>query len=358
MRKSIRFGLSVLVLLTTVSFSLAQSKLTEHTLKLDEGASPASANLDDFRWIQGRWVGEGLGGECEETFFPPWNGTMIGTFRYAKEGKLVFSEFFSFTQSDGGIVLKLKHFNPDMTGWEEKDSMVIFPLIRAEKNAAYFSGLTYKLNDEGILNVWVAMKGRDGSVSDAAFSFKMAEHEPIDEQANSHAQQDGTRKDQPKKDANQPRKDADVKAIRKFVTVNCSREKAWTMWTTSEGLAKFFSPDSNVELKPGGPYEMYFGSQPDENGLRGSEGSSVLTFIPNELLIFEWTFPPATPELRKSKKKIPVMITFHEIHPNQTRVDLVHYGWEDGDEMEKAFNYFDQVWPHVLKAFKAAAENE
>jgi uncharacterized protein YndB with AHSA1/START domain len=149
-----------------------------------------------------------------------------------------------------------------------------------------------------------------------------------------------------------------VKAIRKSVTVACSRAKAWEFWTTSEGLAKFFSPDSKVELKPGGAYEMFFGAQPDDNGLRGSEGSRVVTLIPNELLIFDWTFAPNTPELRKSRKKIPVMLTFHALSPKQTRIDLVHYGWVEGEEMETGFKYFDQVWPHVLGAFKNVAEKD
>jgi uncharacterized protein YndB with AHSA1/START domain len=351
MKRFVLFGSSVIVLLVTFSCSFAQSKFTEHTLKLDEGSSPAPAELRDFQWLVGRWVGEGLGGECEEVFLPAWNGTMVGTFRYAKEGKLVFSEYFSFTQSDGGVVLKLKHFNPDLVGWEEKDGMVNFPLIRVENNAVYFGGLTYQLNDDGVLNVWVAMKNRSGDIGEAEFTFRSAPldaHHGIDHPLVEAAS-----------GAEVPAQDqTSVKAVRKSVTVNCSRETAWGMWTTSEGIAKFFSPDSKIELKSGGAYEMFFGAPADENGLRGSEGSRVLGLIPNEMLIFEWTFPPNTPELRKSKKKIPVLITFHAITPNQTRVDLVHYGWEEGEEMEKGFKYFDQVWPHVLGAFKTVAEKE
>jgi len=156
----------------------AQTQNTEHTLKLDEGAKPASAELREFEWLVGRWDGEGLGGQCEEVFLPVWNDTMFGSFRYASEGKLVFSEFFSLVKSDEGVTLKLKHFNPDMVGWEEKDKMVNFPLVKVEKNAAYFGGLTYKLNDEGELKVWVAMKGKDGKVGEADFTFRRASMEP------------------------------------------------------------------------------------------------------------------------------------------------------------------------------------
>lgn len=160
----------------TASFVMAQSPHTQHTLKMDVGTTPLAADLAELNWLVGRWVGKGLGGECEEVFLPAWNDSMTGAFRYARDGKLVFSEFFTFAKQDGGVVLKLKHFNPDFTGWEEKDHCVEFPLIKLEKNAAYFGGLTYQLTDDGVLNVWVAMRNQTTqTVNDAHFEFRRAE---------------------------------------------------------------------------------------------------------------------------------------------------------------------------------------
>lgn len=151
----------------------AQTAFTENTFQLDEGAKPATAELEKFNFLVGRWVGTGLGGECEEVFLPVWNNTMTGSFRYAREGKLVFSEFFSMHSDENGVALRLKHFHPDMVGWEEKDGMVKFPLIKVEDNAAYFGGLTYKLVGPNELHVWVAMRNQPtGEAHDAAFVFK------------------------------------------------------------------------------------------------------------------------------------------------------------------------------------------
>lgn len=155
------------------SFTQAQSVFTEHTFKLDEGAKPATAELEKFKFLVGRWVGTGLGGECEEVFLPVWNNTMTGSFRYAKEGKLVFSEYFSLHSDENGTALRLKHFNPDMVGWEDKAGMVKFPLIKVEEKAAYFSGLTYKLVGPNELHVWVAMPNQaTGKSNDEAFVFQ------------------------------------------------------------------------------------------------------------------------------------------------------------------------------------------
>ncbi|MBX3416922.1 MAG: hypothetical protein KF851_04915 [Pirellulaceae bacterium] len=164
--------LTSVFILFTVSTAWCQSTYTENTLRLDEGAKPANAELDDFGWLVGRWIGQGLGGDCEEVFLPPWRDTMFGTFRYVRDDKLVFSEFFSFVKSDGGLVLKLRHFHPDMTGWEERLDTVNFPLIRVQKNAAYFGGLTYR-RDGDELKVWVAMR-RGEEIGEADFTFKLA----------------------------------------------------------------------------------------------------------------------------------------------------------------------------------------
>ena len=47
-------------------------------------------------------------------------------------------------EEEGTLVLRLKHFNADLTGWEEKDGMLIFRLVAAEPCAAYFHALTLR----------------------------------------------------------------------------------------------------------------------------------------------------------------------------------------------------------------------
>ena len=68
---------------------------------------------------------------------------MVGTFRMVKDGKLVFSEFFTLSKQAGKIAIRLKHFGGEFKGWEEKDKFVEFPLIKVEGKTAWFGGLTY-----------------------------------------------------------------------------------------------------------------------------------------------------------------------------------------------------------------------
>lgn len=149
-----------------------QTSLTANTLRLDEDGDQIQAKLEDFAWLTGYWVGEGLGGECEETWMPARGGRIAGTFRLLQNEQLRFSEFFQLGEHDGRWTLRLKHFDPQMKGWEEKDGFVEFPLIRVESNAAFFNGLTYRLTNPNELDVYLAFKQKDGTFREEQIRFR------------------------------------------------------------------------------------------------------------------------------------------------------------------------------------------
>lgn len=147
-------------------------QLTENTLKFSKESPPVEAKSEDFDFLAGYWTGAGLGGDCEEVWMPAIHGERIGTFRFHADGKLVFSEFFQLSQFDGRWSLRLKHFNPTLEGWEEKTKFVEFPLVNIKKNEASFNGLTYRLIENGELHVFLAMKRKDGTLSEEKFVFQ------------------------------------------------------------------------------------------------------------------------------------------------------------------------------------------
>ena len=133
-------------MLVVGSAAEAQTRQTPNTLRLDEGARSAPAKLADVSWLAGHWLGEGLGGQADETWSMPAAGTMVGTFRLIKNNKLTFSEYFILMEEADSLVLRLKHFDPLFNGWEAKDKFVEFKLVRVEGQTAYFEGLTYKID--------------------------------------------------------------------------------------------------------------------------------------------------------------------------------------------------------------------
>ena len=154
----------------------AQSKNTEHTLALASDAKPAGGTLSDVAWLAGNWTGPGLGGQCEEIWVAPLAGCkeMMGMFRCVRDGKIIITEHMTLVEADRSLTLKIRHFDAAFNAREEKDKPAVFKLVKTDKDAAYFDGLTIQKTDGGV-SIYVAMKTKDGTVREAAFPFKKAE---------------------------------------------------------------------------------------------------------------------------------------------------------------------------------------
>jgi hypothetical protein len=152
------FASAAMAVLPTAA--LAEQKPTDVRALADGAASPI-ASIVSLSWLEGRWLGEGLGGKSEEVIAPALGGQMMGMFRQSSgEGELQFYEFYAFAEHEGSLVLRLKHFNPDLTGWEEKDDRVLFPLVAIEGDAAYFDGITYRRTGDDTMTVAVNIGDR------------------------------------------------------------------------------------------------------------------------------------------------------------------------------------------------------
>lgn len=150
--------------------------------------------------------------------------------------------------------------------------------------------------------------------------------------------------------------DDDEQVLRKEITIHADLDEVWRAWTTEDGLAPV-AGRSNVELRIGGSYEWFLDLEPDEDGLRGGEGSRVLAFLPGEMLAFDWTFPPSIPSLRKARAKTQVVVRLDRIGEGAVRVRFAQLGWEDGEDWERGYAYFDAAWDWVLKTMKESLEN-
>lgn len=164
-------GLAWLAIAGAASASAQETRLGE-----DGFASPPAA-LAQMDWLVGQWSGEGIGGaRAMESWLPPAGDTMVGTFiQTTDDGTIRFTEHLYLMEEGGTLVLRLKHFNADLTGWEEKDGMVTFRLLATEPCAAYFHGLTLRCADptrpgEGLIAA-VRMKSAGEQVRELVFRF-------------------------------------------------------------------------------------------------------------------------------------------------------------------------------------------
>lgn len=133
------------------------------------------ASLADLAWLAGRWLGEGLGGVAEEVWLPESGGAMLGTFRSIEGGQVSFYEILTLAASPSGqLELRLKHFHPDLKGWEERDQVQVWALTQVEGEAFAFGPIVFRREGAEALVVTVTMKLKDGTRKDEAFRFRRA----------------------------------------------------------------------------------------------------------------------------------------------------------------------------------------
>jgi len=151
------------------------SGLTPNILSLDKNAKSPPAKIHDIAWIAGHWHGEAFGGIAEEIWSLPNNGTMMGMYRLIKENKVLFYEFLTIIEENGSLLLRLKHFNPDLEGWEEKNESVSFPLVKFDETTVYLDGMTFRREGDDKLQVLVRKRSKDGASGELKFHYQRLE---------------------------------------------------------------------------------------------------------------------------------------------------------------------------------------
>jgi hypothetical protein len=163
---AMKFLILIVAFLTISHFSPAQVR------QLEADQTPGKGKVEDLGWMVGYWTGPGFGGECEEVWMPGKDSHMVGTFRFWMDEELVFSEFMNLVQEGESISMKLKHFNPDLTGWEEKEEWTTFRLIELSENKVSFHGLTIeRIGNEMIYHLALTENG-ESKIEELRFTKK------------------------------------------------------------------------------------------------------------------------------------------------------------------------------------------
>lgn len=103
--------------------------------------------------------------------------------------------------------------------------------------------------------------------------------------------------------------------------------RAWHAMTTRDGLRSFIAPDPKVDLSVGGAYEVYEGT-----------AAHVLAFVPNEMLAVTGSAPLELPNVRMGSTW--AVIHFEATGDSSCRVRMSVAGWQEGDDWDRAFEYF------------------
>jgi hypothetical protein len=101
-------------------------------------ASITAATIERLAWMAGSWSGMVDDDPVDEHWALPAGGVMMGMFRWMKHGRLFMYELLVIEPENDALVLRLKHFDQGLRGWEEKASAVAYPLVRVGDGEAVF----------------------------------------------------------------------------------------------------------------------------------------------------------------------------------------------------------------------------
>ncbi len=159
---------AALLLLAASTAALAQS-----------APAPSRAVLSDLSWMAGRWIDDSGGNLSEEIWSAPSGDSMMGMWRYVSGGKARIFELLTISVEPAGIVLRLRHFDPELVAREEKGTPVELSLVGWTPGEAAFEGpavgapglvrLTYRSPSEDTLTSTLEKEGKKQE-----FSFRRA----------------------------------------------------------------------------------------------------------------------------------------------------------------------------------------
>ena len=154
----------VSVMLLGAMSGLAQTSIS------DSEKPVSQVKLEDLAFICGHNRGESEGTIIDEHWSEVGGDTMIGMFRQIKHGKAQMYEFLTIEQTPAGLVLRLKHFDPGLVGWEEKAQANSYPLVSWKPGQAVFERadkamrLTFRSTSKDTLEVTLERAGKNKEV--------------------------------------------------------------------------------------------------------------------------------------------------------------------------------------------------
>ena len=145
------------------------------------------------------------------------------------------------------------------------------------------------------------------------------------------------------------------KAIIKEITINAPLNLVWYAWTISERVSEWFAPETVVEAKEGGAYELYF--IPGNSIGMNTKGCKITKLINKKELHFTWKGPDQFEAvMNKENELTKVKVYFQSIDDDSTKVIVEHIGFKDNADWSEAINWHQTAWSGVLGSLKSALE--
>jgi hypothetical protein len=141
---AIAFAVSLPMCASTAATPEPEATNPRSMIKLrTEGRSGPPATLAVVAWLEGRWIGEMPEGPVEHVILGPSFGHLPGFVRAVNPQGVIFYELWVLAEVGGSLTNRVKHFSPQLAGWEAQDAYIDRPLVDRDANNLFFDGATY-----------------------------------------------------------------------------------------------------------------------------------------------------------------------------------------------------------------------
>jgi uncharacterized protein YndB with AHSA1/START domain len=147
------------------------------------------------------------------------------------------------------------------------------------------------------------------------------------------------------------------KIIYQRVILACNPRKAFEMFTLGKNLEKWLTEQASIEPEIGGKYELFWNPKDKEND--STIGCKILALSKDKFIAFEWKGPKQFKHFMNNIRPLTNVIVFFIPSHQGTEVHLLHIGWRDTPDWEKAREWFEKTWTTALSNLqKYAGEHE
>lgn len=155
--------------------------LAEEAPVAAQQAERPQATMADMQWLAGSWAGTGIGGHpAGETFTYAGDDQLVGHFwQLNEDGSVKFYELITIVPDGESLMMRLKHFNADLKGWEAAgaDQALEFPLKERGDTHWVFGPVTFTMDGPDRLGIAVKMRRSDGDAGQLLFQYHRVDSE-------------------------------------------------------------------------------------------------------------------------------------------------------------------------------------
>ena len=146
--------------------------LCAQTQPVTQTADSLPAKLEQISWLSGQWKGEAFGGQTEENWSVASAGSMMAVFKLITNNQVSFYDLKIIREVEQTLVLQIKHFDPDLKGWETKNETVDCPLLKLTPTQAVFEGMRFEKISDTKMRVYVDVENDEGQLELIQFNYK------------------------------------------------------------------------------------------------------------------------------------------------------------------------------------------